>query len=57
MFCTPLLEGWKVVVVVVVVGGHGSFGNLRFSFSCHGALKKGKGEKVFPLLTEHSYDI
>jgi hypothetical protein len=54
MFCTPLLEGWKVVV-----GGHGSFGNLRFLSVAMSGLEnlKGKGEKIFPLLIEHGYDL
>jgi hypothetical protein len=52
MFCTPLLEVWKVGV-----GGHGSFGNLRFLSVAMAHTKKGKGEKIFPLLTEHGYDL
>jgi hypothetical protein len=41
-------------------GGGGwswKFWEFEVSFSCHGALKKGKGEKIFPLLTEHGYDL
>jgi hypothetical protein len=49
MFCTPLLEGGG--------GWSWKFWEFEVFFQLPWRTKKGKGETIFPLLTEHGYDL